>query len=453
MDIYRDYGINISKWSSKRISHLYYVLEAWYYYTATLLHVKWDVNQWEACIKFLINKYGIWNFNRGAGKTEKGTILVVFLSILGYQCIWWAGAWTQLLTAQRRLKDNPFIKGNFKPSKQRDNVELLDGWQIDLFFLSENNCRGKRAEVAFYDEVIEMDPEDFNYADGCWTHFMDPYHMYFSTPKKGTVFEDLCMAHSEHVIHKTYLECSYMNHAKIKQLHQDFGGITPDWQWRQEYMAEFVVAGGSVFQHNIVEVEYSKILNQFNDTHKSQGVDFGGGTTGHSLSQIAIVDLNLYITREIGYQYKLDDELLQLQCLKFPTEIESGGWNETFAPDLYDVEEGTFTETEKPLYINALLHYKIHIDPKKTPKTYRHLINAEWDQDSKGRHFVDTSKLHYLAALLHAVRANEASDEYFDLDENEEDYDFQYRFEHSDEIDNSDIYEEIFEYYEDLDDF
>jgi hypothetical protein len=453
MDIYRDYGINLLNRTNRQVSELYYVLQAWYYYTATLLHVKWDANQWDACMKFLINKYGIWNFCRGGGKTEKGTILVVFLSILGYQCIWWAGAWTQLTTALRRYKDNPYIRSNFKVSKQRDNVELLNGWQIDLFYLSEHNCRGKRAEVAFYDEVIEMNREDFNYADGCWTHFMDPYHMYFSTPKKATVFEDMCIAKAEHVIHKSYLECSYMNHQKIKELHQDHGGITPDWQWRQEYKAEFVLAGGSVFQHNLIEVEFGKVNHLFNDTHKSQGVDFGGGTVGHSLSQIAIVDLNLYITREIGFQYKLDDELLQMQCSKFPTQVEGGGWNETFAPDLYDVQVGTFDEKEKPIYINALLHYKIHIDPVKCPKTLRHISNAYWEQDSKGRAFVDTSKLHYLAALLHAVRANQGSEEFFELDDDEEQTDFQYRFEHADEIDNTDIYEEIFEFYDDYDDF
>ena len=429
------------------------MLDAWYYYVATLKHVKWDFNQFDACVKFIINKMGIWNFNRGGGKTEKGTILLVFFAILKYQCIWWAGAWTQLTTAQRRLRDNPYVKGGWKVSKMRDNVELIskkgaDPIEIDLFYLSEHNCRGKRAEVAFYDEVIEMNPEWFNIADGCYIHYHDPYRMYFSTPKKGTVFEEMCLAHPEFVIHKTYLDCSYMNYDIVKSLHQDHGGITPDWQWRQEYMAEFVIAGGSVFAHNIVEIPYAKFNHLYNDTHKSQGTDFGGGTVGHSLSQIAIVDDNIYILREIGYQYKLDDELLQIQCNKYPTEVESGGWNETFAPDLAGVSYGAFTEKEKPLYINALLHYKIHIDPKKCPKTYKHLINAEWEQDKKGRSFVDTSDLHFLAALLHAVRANYSSGGYFILDEaDDEEDDFQFLFEHADEIEEAGFSDPYAEFY------
>lgn len=179
--------------------------------------------------------------------------------------------------------------------------------------------------------------------------------------------------------------------------------IRPEWEIDLLYRCIPTLPGGSVFP-NVVE-----LVGAPPECHPiSQGVDFNA-LPGHILIRLGWCAQGLFALKEECFLYKTDDDRLQRRCNEFPTEIESGGWNDIYAPNMMGVAKAPFTEgskTEvdhngKPERIRLLLQQPLLINRLLTPHLWNDVHRARYDDNGK----VDTGDLHYLAAAMHAVTA------------------------------------------------
>jgi hypothetical protein len=135
----------------------------------------------------------------------------------------------------------------------------------------------------------------------------------------------------------------------------------------------------------------------------TQGVDFNGQSNGIIGIRTGHIGLNTYFLKEDTFQYKLDDNLLQQYCNLYPTNVETGGWNTTYAPNLIGVSKSTFTKGEdkmkiKEQTITEMNRGIVYCSPTLTPKLFKNIMAAVWNKDRK----VEVNDLHYLAAGLHS---------------------------------------------------
>ena len=181
-------------------------------------------------------------------------------------------------------------------------------------------------------------------------------------------------------------------------------GIRPDWEIDLLYRCIPTLPGGKVFPNIVLW------SGPMPDCYPiTQGVDFNA-LPGHTFEQLGRFVDGLIALKEEIYLYKRDDDLLQEACLEYPTEVEAGGWNDVYAPNMYGVTKVPFTEGKKdkvdpkgkPERIRRLLMQPWFINPDVTPGLYDDVRKARYGADGK----VDTGDLHFLAAAMHAITAD-----------------------------------------------
>lgn len=309
---------------------------------------------------------------------------------------WIAAAWSQLNRAQIYWSQNPFVI-KFTPSKMRDRITLVDGSVLLFTGATDENVNGPRGESVKYDEVARFKENVFWNSIPIASHTAEPYRIFSSTPIAHSVFHTLTEKYP--TITQTYLDCPEMNHAEIVGLKE----VMPLWLWELNYMCKFTIPAGVVFpfirESTAPVPEHLPLF---------QGVDFGINP-GHSMVRVAIDYENrkVYIVGETLYKYKAEHDKLKEDCHKYPTEVESGGFNEAFAPYFIgrNITQEPFTNENKYERIQWLLEREIIINPITCPQTLKDMQDAQWEVTKTGKPKVETGHLHNLAALMHAVGA------------------------------------------------
>jgi len=339
-----------------------------------------------------------WNWCRGSGKTFIMSHLYIFMYLAGLVIdpFWIAAAWAQLNRAQKYWSVNPYIKP-FIPSKVRDMVITIDNGVLLFTGATDNNVNGPRGEAVMYDEVSRFDEDVFWNSMPIADHTLFPYRIFSSTPIAFSVFHKLVEEYPTYT--QTYLDCPEMNHAAILKRKDTM----PDWLWDLNYMCKFSIPEGVVFPYITISHDIQVPINAF----ICQGVDFGI-SPGHTLVKIAVWGGKVYIIEESIFKYKTDHDKLKEQCHVYPTEVESGGFNNSFAPYFTgrNISQMPFTggkEGTKYKRISWLLEQELIINPAACPKTLADMRAARWETTPKGEPKVETESLHNLAALMHAA--------------------------------------------------
>lgn len=342
---------------------------------------------------FLDHDETAWRYGRGCGKSTNMTHVAVFGGLLGKECLWFVPQWSMLEQPYEYWRDNPFVI--FVPTSPTNNtVRLIDGSKIKCVSAretTEKQVRSRRGEWIFYDEVAQMDDYIFDVSTSCADHVKHPKFLYASTPVLHSLFHNLCKNDNVLEKHRTYLDCSWMNHDRILKKQERM----PKWLWRQENLATFEQPAGAVFTHNIVKFEG----HAPDCVRIRQGVDFGGGKP-HTMVRIGEFAGKVYVLGEWEFDPANPTEEAELTKMSkvFPTEAETGGSNNNYIHLTPTATKVPFTETTKYEKFTYLLRNTIAINPKLTPNTYEDIHKAHYDDKGK----VDTHDLDYLSALLHA---------------------------------------------------
>lgn len=376
---------------------------AWNIYLQSLPTVLWNEWQRDACTTVLTgaNLRVVWNWCRGAGKTEKASILATFLNVRGLIGNWYAKSRKQLGRVQECWQKNPYVNlgyvRGFTITPNRTMVRTLgEGFMTIGCLDSLENASGPHPDFGMWDEVALINREIFMKSLKILNHKPQAFGLFFSTPIRESVFHDISRKWGE--LKHTYLDCEFMDHAAIED--EKLPGL--EWMWLQENMCEYTAAASSVFPPITYVIEDSRKWNNFPRNCIYQGVDFGGGKP-HTGVRIAVLEHDVYLLKEDAFKYKYDDEILQDYCLLYPTEIEIGGANDTMAPNLVGVTKKQFTNDSKYAMIGMLLQKTIHVDKGLTPKTLKDMLKAIWERTKLGKPRVETGELDYLAALMHAI--------------------------------------------------
>jgi hypothetical protein len=333
---------------------------------------------------------------RNSGKTEKATLLVVFLIIMNHPMVWFSKSTRQYMRAQELFNRNPFIQP-FKPSKLKTEISLVTNEIIPLSVLIKmDNASGPHPKGGVYDEFAEMDIDIIQKSFGMYDE--DPYLLFISTPVKGSPTTTIRQKYETRT--HTYKECPWKNPTFIESL------CLPGKEklWNQEYNCVEIEEEGCIFT-NIVETKY--FPSDFRVVY--QGLDYGS-VTHNVMVRIGWSGGMWWILKEKAFAYKIDDQKLQEECDKYPTEGESGGWNKHNAPKLRGVTNTDFSWNLgqfKAERVEAATSIPINIDPDRTPYTYAQMQKARFSQDGKRR--VDTKDLHNVAALFHAVKKTDSN--------------------------------------------
>ena len=351
----------------------------------------------------------VWLRSRGGSKTQDGSVLAT------YQCLtvgnggWYSADTGQMERIIEEIKHNPF----FDDVTEKKAI-CVNGARVLFGTLGgKRNLRGPRNHWLIIDEEgqIRDAKTHAGYEGVMGTLSASKWHhiLHMGTGIRGSQLDENVNISLIPTLSHKWIDCPWLVNAG--QIQKEFDeGIRPDWLLGNEYNCEFNAAGGSVFT-NILETTVMPLCDQM-----KQGIDFNA-QPGNVGIRIGIKNDIIYILAENVFIYRRDDSDLQNFCSKYPTEVESGGWNDIYAPALKGVSKAPFTETgegddTKSARVRSLLHYQIAIDPQRTPHLYKDLLKATWSQTLKGKETVDTNDLHYLAALMHAIYAGSGGGEF-----------------------------------------
>lgn len=365
--------------------------------------VEWQVDDWmfldkhkEACILR----------SRKASKTyDLVDWLFCRVVCTGEKWAWLATQMGQLNEAYIAMTEHPWFKSK-RWILKKQYVELITGDMfvfgtvsvgqlglgLDGLIIDEEQSMEKKQAVEIYPQMRPMMAK----TNGCIFHT--------GTRWIDTPF-DFNVDHLPTSTHDwTMCPWLYLNGDPKSFIAREISSkIRPDWEIDLLYRCLPTLPGGKVFP-NLVEWH-----DKFPECDViTQGLDFNA-LPGHTMIRIGRFNEGVMILKEEVFLYKRDDDLLQDQCLRFPTEVESGGWNDVYAPNLFGVQKVPFTEGKKdkvdkkgkPERIRRLLMQPLYINPELTPRLWADLRKARYALDGK----VDTNDLHWLSALMHAITA------------------------------------------------
>jgi len=350
--------------------------------------------QMQDCLDLLLHSPKMfWDWCRESGKTLWGSIMASFIAVCGEEVYWLAKASAQFMRVQRLWNMNPFMMEK-KAYPQRKEADTINGITISLQILDkEENASGPHPYFMVMDEFAQMDLELI--AKAFFMPQQNGIFLLISTPVLGSPTTTIRQDPDFKTVTHTYLDCKWKDPGTIEK--RKIKGM--EWKWRQDMLCEEILPEGAVFKNVFETHTYPSGIEDIR-----QGVDFNGSKNNIPLVRIGYFGKQLYILKEELFQYKLDDNLLQARCLEYPTEVETGGWNTLYAPNLRGVTKLDFAENKGQVKIDRiemLLSQAIFVDPQLCPHILNDLRNAMYAENGK----VDTNPLHYLAALMHAVGA------------------------------------------------
>jgi hypothetical protein len=334
-----------------------------------------------------------WDWCRESGKTLWGSIFASFIAVCGEEVYWLAKASAQFMRVQRLWNFNPFMVEK-KPYAQRKDADTINSNTITMQILDkEENASGPHPFLMVMDEFAQMELELI--AKAFFMPQANGLFLLISTPVLGSPTTTIRQDPEFKTVTHTYLNCDWKDPRVVES--RKIKGM--EWKWRQDQLCEEILPEGAVFKNVFETHTYPAGIENI-----KQGVDFNGSKNMNILIRVGYFAGQLYILKEEAFQYKIDDNLLQARCLEYPTEVETGGWNTTFAPNLRGVSKLDFAENRGQVKIDRvidLLAQAIFVNPELCPNILKDLRNAMYSENGK----VDTNPLHYLAALMHAVGA------------------------------------------------
>ena len=329
----------------------------------------------------------LFNYCRDAGKSMIGSHLAVFVKIIGYGTMWFSGQTAQLMAVFHHWNKNPFVVP-FKPSKQRQSIDIYCCGMIETRCLTVGNVRGPHVPFVFYDEVSLMDENIWRASLPIAAEFTPNWRCYFSTPVLHSLFHKLSKIFP--IFTHTYLECPFLNHPDIESQRP----LMNDAFWKQEYLAIFCVLEGKVF-HNI-----QIFKGQPPDCVRiRQGVDLHGRKP-QIMVRVGEFGGKLWFLGEYSFvpDNKKDQAELTRMHLKFPTEVEDNDEGSEYLFLLPTASRLRWDATTKYEQIGYMIRTPLMINAEITPECWAEFDAAQYDDKGK----VDTGDLDYCAAGIHA---------------------------------------------------
>lgn len=364
--------------------------------------------QWKDTSDFLTsNKLMYWDWCRDSGKTMWMALVAIFLTVIGKNCYWFAPTSNQFKRFQQICNFCPFVVPK-KATLQRREIELINGDLISMIILDDmEDSSGPHPDAGFFDEIADMSPEILQ---NCMYMFNpDSWIAYISTPRKGSATSFVRKMEGISVRTHTYLDCKWKDHKAIEKM------IIPGQEhlFKQNQMCMEVLAEGVVFQNiELMNIHDHPTLFDPNGIPYyekflwvRQGIDNNGMKNRNICIRIGEYNNRYWILKEEAFAYKLEDALLQIRAREFPTEQESGWWNDTFAPNLVGVTKMDFAENKGQAKIDRVIKLQskpIMIDPAISPHLLDDFYHCVWVTSPSGEK-VDTNPYHYLAGALHAI--------------------------------------------------
>lgn len=383
--------IYIRRTFTKCIALGFYLHDAlWYawnvYITVAIEETLLDLQQ-QDIFSFFYYRTALFNYCRDSGKTWIGSHLVIFFQLIGYRSMWLAASRTQLMAAFLHWKTNPFVVP-FKPSIQRQSVDIYYHGLMEVRVATENNVRGPHVPIVFYDEVARMEKDVWRASLPIAGQFKYIFRMYLSTPVLHSLFHELSKLFATFT--HTYLEFPFLNHTDI-EAQKPLMNLN---LWEQEWLAKFTVLEGKVFYN----------IHRFTGpppdcTRIRQGVDLHGRKP-HVLVRVGEFGGKLYFLGEWEFQVDNPADQKQLNTFQkmFPTEVEDNDEGSEYLFLLPQASRMRWTAITKYEQIGYLLRIPLLMNPQITPHCVEEFDAMQYDEKGK----IDTGDLDYGAAGIHA---------------------------------------------------
>jgi len=377
----------------------------------------------------------LWRWSRRIGKSQKLSALAVFGALMDLMIVWRATYTDQLQQAGAWFDMNPFVRENKIGTKNL--IGVYGSPDINIAVLSEAKVASRGADWLIYDEGgwCFTEHKKYEYYEASRAMIMDSQDKritHASTPAKMTSFHNAFMflEKQEHKLdttltsHHPWSDSTWITKKAIdreRELHSDC-----PWYIQQNYDALWIIYGGAVFTNVIEEGDpnsYPSFKNGFLEEMKLKrgitnwGVDFNGESTQHYRVGIVYDDYYVYVLEETKFL-----DLLELDDLIGSVEVEDGLFNNVFTDQLrrmgipvryaawggkqgkYDSAKQANYDTRKQARVQELQNRKgIVINKRTCPMTWKNLLEAGNDKNSRLPKLAKRPDQHGLDALLHAM--------------------------------------------------
>lgn len=364
----------------------------------------------------------LWRWTRRGGKSQKLTALATFGSLMDLRVVWRATFTDQLGQASEWFNLNPFVSENRITSLNK--IGIYGSPDINIAVLSEAKVASRGADWLIYDEggwcFKDHKKNEFYVASRPMigaSEFKRITHA--STPAKMTAFHDAAMFLEKEEAkldtqfqswhpwsHTTWISKEWVEQERL--LHYDC-----PWYVDQNYEALWVVYGGAVFTNVIEEGDpnYPQYPIGYLEAYKNKygaanwGVDFNGEDVQHYRVGIVYDENFVLILEETKFL-----DLWELSKLEGSTEVEDGLFNTQFTeqtkrmglPLIYKA----WNEAEKQERVAQLCNRKIVVNKRECPTTWKNLLEAGYDKNSRLPKLEKRTDQHGLDALLHALHTS-----------------------------------------------
>ena len=359
-----------------------------------------------------------WNYTRRGGKTRGLTVVGTFWAILDKMVIWRSPHSDQLGQCSEWFKMNPFVE---KVMIHSNEIRIYGSPTINISVLSPGRVASREADCLIYDEMgwCFKHLQLYEYykasrpmiAASAFKHIL-----HASTPAKNTVFHEEWESLKE-------LEEKYNSRFTSYHPWRDTHWISKEWvemermknsdcPWYvdQNYEALWVVYGGSVFTDIIVvgDLRYPNYPHGYRvpDQAIHGGVDFNGENVQHYIVTCVYDDKFVHVLKEIKFLNLWDLERYTTDPLT-TIELEEGLFNTQFTDQVRRMGLSCiyqeWDEDTKQNRVRELQTRTIIIDKKICPVTYKNLIEAGYDENSRLPKLKKTLTQHGLDALLHCI--------------------------------------------------
>jgi len=361
----------------------------------------------------------LWRWTRRGGKSQKLTVLASFGALMDLRVVWRATFTDQLGQASEWFNLNPFVSENRITSL--NTIGIYGSPDINIAVLSEAKVASRGADWLIYDEggwcFKDHKKNEFYVASRPMIGASETKRItHGSTPAKMTAFHDAAMFLEKEEAklntklqswhpwsHTTWITKEWVEQERL--LHFDC-----PWYVDQNYEALWVIYGGSVFTNIIEEGDpnYPQYPIGFLEGYKNKygpanwGVDFNGEDDQHYRIGIVYDDNIVLVLEETRFT-----DLWELDKLEGSVEVEDGLFNTQFTNQTkrmgLSLIYKAWNEAEKQERVAQLCNRKIVINKKNCPTTWKNVLEAGYDPNSRLPKLKKEVKQHGLDGLLHAL--------------------------------------------------
>jgi hypothetical protein len=414
------------------------------YDPANFEYCKWQVQD---LLKVEENTRFAFRRTRRGSKTRDMSMYSIFKAICGWKVFWRAALGEQLNQSRIYFSLNPFVqevtRDYVKIRGFRNQTPQEERNRFTLRVIGEGSGRGGECDLLAIDEggslVYPYQKDSYYATTKTLASGRNPQFkiIQFSTPKRGSVFEEFCcgvggvggIENKGLVSVRTVHECPWIR-PEVVEMDREY---QPEFWYKQEYLAQWTTAAGAIFHDDqfilcdfdVDEVKKArpnkwwvsgflpgsdgKIVKYRLPEQVYGGVDFGGeSSSGHAYIELSYDEHNLYILRERIFHRTstLKTYLEERAANGVSIEIESGGYNEGFRDQLRQFKAKAWDGEVESKRLGEATARHIIIDPQRCPRMFRDLQVAAWEERPDGKLKPDKLRgggLHFLDALLHGI--------------------------------------------------